>query len=253
MERIAQIVMGPAGCGKSTYCLEIYKYLISIKNSVKIVNLDPSIENIEYPNSIDIRNLIKTEDVMDEFFLGPNGALIFCLEYLMDNLVWFEKEVTFSSEKNFIFDLPGQIELYTHCGLVRDFIGYFKKTTDFRISGLFLLDSQFIGDLGKFFGGTVTALSCMFSLEIPHYNILSKMDLVKNIPYNVLEKFLFPCSYVFLNELDGMFNLKYRNLTKSLLTLLEDFSMIQFFPLDLTQSSSLRNFLQLLSHHLEDS
>ncbi|AFP65227.1 purine nucleotide binding protein (nucleomorph) [Chroomonas mesostigmatica CCMP1168] len=252
MTKTGQIVMGPAGCGKSTYCLEIYKNTVHGNGSMKVINLDPSIENIEYPDSVDIRNLIKIEDVMEEFLLGPNGALIFCLEYLMDNLSWFEKELSFSLEKDLIFDLPGQIELYTHCGLIRDFIEYLKKTTDLRIIGLFFLDCQFIGDLGKFFGGSITALSCMLSLEIPHFNILSKMDLVKHIPYAILEKFLFPGAFVFFNELEEIVNSKYKMLTKSLINLLEDFSMIQFFPLDLTQPDSIRNLFQFLNFNIEN-
>ena len=78
--KIGQIIMGPAGSGKSTYCIESFKNKSLSKKEIKIINLDPSIENLEYPDSIDIRDLIRVDDVMEEFFLGPNGALIFCME-----------------------------------------------------------------------------------------------------------------------------------------------------------------------------
>mmetsp|Transcript_33158 Transcript_33158/g.64753 ORF Transcript_33158/g.64753 Transcript_33158/m.64753 type:complete len:251 (+) Transcript_33158:32-784(+) len=245
--KIGQLVMGPAGSGKSTYCLEIYKNLVCLKNSVKVINLDPSVENIDVPDSIDIRDLIKIEDVMDEFSLGPNGGLIFCMEYFMDNLIWFDKEIEFSDKKNLIFDLPGQIELYTHCNLIRDLANHLKRTSDITLYSIFLLDCQFIGDLGKFFGGTITALCCMLSLEIPHFNILTKIDLINHIPYAILEKFLFPCNELFKKELQEIVNPKYRILTKSLIKLLMDFSMVQFIPLDLTRPDQLSNFLELLS------
>mmetsp|Transcript_38953 Transcript_38953/g.97537 ORF Transcript_38953/g.97537 Transcript_38953/m.97537 type:complete len:251 (+) Transcript_38953:244-996(+) len=249
--KIGQFVMGPAGCGKSTYCLEIYKNLVSLKNSVTVINLDPSVENLEYPDSIDIRDLVKIEDVMEEFSLGPNGGLIFCMEYFMDNMAWFDNQIEIKEKNNFIFDLPGQIELYTHCSLIRDFIIYLKKTSDVNLHGIFLLDCQFIGDLGKFFGGTITALSCMLSLEIPHYNILTKIDLINHIPYSVLEKFLFPCHELFTKELKEIISPKYRRLTHSLVKLLIDFSMIQFIPLDLTRPDQLTNFLELLRMQME--
>lgn len=237
-------VMGPAGCGKSTYCLEIYKNFLKKKGGVKIINMDPSIENIEYPESIDIRDLIKIEDVMDEFNLGPNGGLIFCMEYFMDNLTWFQEEIEYSENKNIIFDFPGQIEIYTHCNLVRDFVEYIKKTLEINLFGNFLLDCQFVGDLGKFFGGAITALCCMFSIEIIHFNILSKVDLINHIPYVILEKFLYPCGETFTEELNQIINQKYKILTKSLVKLISDFSMTQFIPLDLTNHRQLTNLME---------
>ncbi|ABW98080.1 fet5 (nucleomorph) [Hemiselmis andersenii] len=248
---LGQLVMGPAGCGKSTYCLETYKNLTNLKNSVTMINLDPSIENLEYPDSIDIRDLIKIEDVMEEFSLGPNGGLIFCMEYFMDNLAWFDNQMDLKEKTNLIFDLPGQIELYTHCSLIRDFANYLKKTTEISLYSIFLLDCQFIGDLGKFFGGTITALCCMLSLEIPHFNILTKIDLINHIPYSVFEKFLFPCHEIFSKELHEIIDPKYRKLTRSLVKLLIDFSMVQFIPLDLTRPEQLTNFLDLLKMPME--
>jgi hypothetical protein len=249
--KIGQLVMGPAGSGKSTYCLEIYKNLISIKNSVNIINLDPSIENLEFPNSIDIRDLVKIEDVMEEFSLGPNGGLIFCMEYFMDNLDWFDFQINLKESDNLIFDLPGQVELFTHCCLIKDFSLHLKKTFEINLYSIFLLDCQFIGDLGKFFGGTITALSSMLSLEIPHFNILTKIDLINHIPYSLLEKFLFPCHQLFGKELNQIIDQKYRRLTKSLVKLLMDFSMVQFIPLDISRPDQISNFLNLFMMNFE--
>lgn len=38
---------------------------------------DPAAENFNYPVSIDVRELISLQDVMEELDLGPNG----CVEY----------------------------------------------------------------------------------------------------------------------------------------------------------------------------
>lgn len=43
-----------------------------------------------------------------------------------------------------------------------------------------LLVSQFITDVTKFISGCMASLSAMVQLELPHVNILSKMDLVTN-------------------------------------------------------------------------
>jgi len=42
--------------------------------------LDPAAEDTPYEPIADIRELIHTDDVMEEEKLGPNGALILCME-----------------------------------------------------------------------------------------------------------------------------------------------------------------------------
>lgn len=37
---------------------------------------------------IDIRDLITLDDVMEELCLGPNGGLVYCMEYLIENIDW---------------------------------------------------------------------------------------------------------------------------------------------------------------------
>jgi hypothetical protein len=43
---------------------------------------------------------------------------------------------------------------------------------------VYLLDSQFLDDPTKYFSGVLAALSAMVNLEIPHVNVMTKMDLV---------------------------------------------------------------------------
>ena len=53
---------------------------------------------------------------MEEYEIGPNGAIIFAMEFLLLNLDWLLKEMDkaisqnkISTSTTFIFDLPGQI------------------------------------------------------------------------------------------------------------------------------------------------
>ena len=249
--KFAQLVMGPAGSGKSTYCLEIHKYIYQTNHIPKIINLDPSVDNIEYPNSIDIRKLINVVEVMEEFYLGPNGALLFCMEYLMDNLEWLENEISLCFEDYFILDLPGQIELYSHNSLMKELVVYLNSRCNLNMVGLFMIDCQFIVDIGKFFSGTIIALTCMLSLDIPHYNILNKLDLVKHTPKRVLEKFFFPNSKILTNDLNMIINYKYKKLTINISRLLEDFSMIHYLPLDISCPDKISCLFQLINQSFE--
>ena len=47
---------------------------------------DPAAESFSYPVSLDVRDLVTLEDVMEEMELGPNGGLLYCMEYLEENL-----------------------------------------------------------------------------------------------------------------------------------------------------------------------
>ena len=40
--------------------------------------------------------------------LGPNGGLVFCIEYLSQNMEWLEDELSqFDEDGYFLFDCPG--------------------------------------------------------------------------------------------------------------------------------------------------
>ena len=83
--------------------------------------------------------------------------------------------------------LTGQIELYTHLPVMRQITDRLQKL-DFRLCGVFLLDSQFLIETSKFFAGTMTALSAMVALELPHINVMSKMDLLDKKTLKEVEK-----------------------------------------------------------------
>lgn len=45
---------------------------------------------------------------------------------------------------------------------------------------VYCLDAQFVGEMGKFVAGSLQALSAMVQLELPHVNVLTKVDLCKD-------------------------------------------------------------------------
>ena len=59
---------------------------------------------------------------------------------------------------------------------------------NFRLCGVFLLDANYLIDTAKFFAGSMAALSSMVTLELPHVNILSKMDLLDRKTKKDIEK-----------------------------------------------------------------
>jgi GPN-loop GTPase len=40
-----------------------------------------------------VRELVSVEDVMAEMNLGPNGGLVYAMEYLVENIDWLQASV----------------------------------------------------------------------------------------------------------------------------------------------------------------
>ena len=59
---------------------------------------------------------------------------------------------------------------------------------NFRLCAVFLLDSQFLIEASKLLAGMLTALSSMVTLELPHVNVLSKVDLLDKRAKKEMEK-----------------------------------------------------------------
>ncbi|XP_013792824.1 GPN-loop GTPase 3-like, partial [Limulus polyphemus] len=163
----------------STYCKTIIEHATAVQRSILAVNLDPAAEHFDYEVMADIRELIHLDDAMEdeELRFGPNGGLVFCMEYLVENSEWLKEQLGEDSDDYILFDCPGQIELYTHMNVMRRLVNMLHSM-DFQVCAVFLLDSQFMIDASKFFSGVMTALATMVNLEIPHINVLSKVDLL---------------------------------------------------------------------------
>ena len=76
-----------------------------------------------------------------------------------------------------IFDCPGQIELYSHATVFRTFVDWMRGQ-GWSMCAVYCLDCQFISETPKFIAGSLQALAAMVQLELPHVNVLTKVDLV---------------------------------------------------------------------------
>lgn len=54
------------------------------------------------------------DDAMEELDLGPNGGLIYCMEYLVDNMDWLAEQINDFGDDYLIFDCPGQVFTHSH-------------------------------------------------------------------------------------------------------------------------------------------
>ncbi|CAI5759201.1 unnamed protein product [Candida verbasci] len=249
MSRTGVLVLGPAGAGKSTFCNGIISHMQQIGRRAHLVNLDPAADPQQYEFTIDIKDLISLQDVMEEMELGPNGGLLYCFEFLLNNLDWLDEEIGDYNDEYLIFDCPGQIELYTHFPVLPTIVKHLQQSLNFNLCACYLLESQFIIDSSKFFSGTLSAMSAMILLELPHINILSKVDLIKSeYSKKQLKKFLNP-DPLMLAKKEDEFNPKFSKLTNAIANLVDDFGMVQFLPLDCSKEG---NNIETILSYIDD-
>ena len=159
--------------------------------------------------------------------------------YLVENCKWLEEQLGDDDDDYIIFDFPGQLELYTHMTVIGKLIE-FLQTLNFRICAIFVMDTQFMTDAAKFLSGTMAALSVMINLELPHMNILTKLDLLSKSARKQLDKFLEPDSESLLADMeDDPWNVRYGKLTSTLGKLIEGYGIVRFFPLNIKDEENI--------------
>ncbi|XP_028936692.1 GPN-loop GTPase 2 [Ornithorhynchus anatinus] len=242
-----QAVIGPPGSGKTSYCLAMRDLLVGLGRRVSVVNLDPANEGPPYPCAVDVGELVTLADVMAALGLGPNGGLLYCMDYLHANVDWLRARLAGLPGHYFLFDCPGQVELGTHHDALR---AVFARLAQWgvRLAAVHLVDSHYCTDPAKFISVLCTSLATMLHVELPHVNLLSKMDLIEqfgklafNLDYytEVLD-----LSYLVDHLASDPFFRHYRRLNEKLVQLIEDYSLVSFIPLNIQDKESLRRVLQ---------
>ena len=121
-----------------------------------------------------------------------------------------------------------------------------------KICGVYLIDALFAGDLPKFISGALLSLSAMIQLELPHVNVLTKCDLVDE---QELEQVLdFETATLLVNSTKaaehakGLASRRLNKLTYAICSVLDDFTMVNFLPLNIKDEESVSLILQSTDH-----
>ena len=75
---------------------------------------------------------------MNEYKLGPNGGLLFCMEFLLKNIDWLYTRLeeypsnisslcSYQLDHYILFDFPGQVELFTTNNNIKSIIQSMEK------------------------------------------------------------------------------------------------------------------------------
>jgi GTPase SAR1 family protein len=156
----SQVVVGPPGSGKTTYCAGIKQFLNACGRETVVINLDPANDAVPYACDIDISELVSLAEVMAQMELGPNGSMVYCMEYLERNLDWLREKLEPHTDKYFVIDCPGQVELYTHHESVKNILHQMEKWGH-RLAVVHLVDSYYCSDPAMFVSALLVTLSVM--------------------------------------------------------------------------------------------
>ncbi|GBE61149.1 GPN-loop GTPase 2 [Babesia ovata] len=256
MVKFGQVVIGPPGSGKSTYCAGAKQLLNSLGRPTAIVNLDPQVTSFELPYTpdVDIGELVDSQKVAESMELGPNASLIFAMDYLLANLDWLTGKLDALGDVYLLYDIPGQIELFTHHTALRDIIDTLQRKHAHRLTGVNLIDSTLCADPFKYVAALLTSLSCQIFIQLPHVNVLSKLDLLRLVSKDLAFKLEFYTSVLSLDELLSYFktssayrlNERFERFTSALCELINDFNLVSFATLDVQNRDSLMKLIKLV-------
>jgi len=151
-----------------------------------------------------------------------------------------KQKKAFGDEDYLLIDCPGQIELYNHCSALRTTSDYLRNQ-GWSVAAVYCLDATFFagGDAAKFIAGALQALAAMVRLELPHVNVLTKMDLVAPEDRRAVDELLIPDGKHLAEQLSAATAPRYRRLNAAVAGLLDEFSLVSFLPLDSTDEESL--------------
>lgn len=171
----AIFLTGTAGSGKSMLCSALLQWFSDKGSSIASVNLDPGAQNLPYEPDVDIRDYIDLSTVMQNYQLGPNGALILAADLIATKINEIQEALDSLNTDYGILDTPGQIELFayrTSGPYIVENLQSEGKTV------LFLFDSILSSTPTNFVSLALLAASVQLRLKAPQIPVLSRRDLL---------------------------------------------------------------------------
>ena len=135
-------VTGTAGSGKSSLTSKLLEYYTRNGANAAVLNLDPGVESMPYNCDVDVRDYVDYVSIMQQYSLGPNGALVMANDLIASKIDEIQNEVDQINPDYLIVDTPGQIELFAYRSSGRFIVDNLRsdeKTSIFLFDGAIVL------------------------------------------------------------------------------------------------------------------
>jgi GTPase SAR1 family protein len=180
----AIFIVGTAGAGKSLLASKILDYYSRNGAFVGMLNLDPGVENLPYTCDIDVRDYIDIVEIMKQYDLGPNGAMIMANDLIASKIEDLQSEIDNVNPDYLIVDTPGQIELFAYRASGPFLIQ--NLNVEEKVS-IFLHDGALMTSPTNFVSIALLATSVKLRLGLSQINVLTKTDLIEDKIKDILK------------------------------------------------------------------
>ena len=168
-------IIGTAGSGKSRLTGAFADWLKLSKQDVAVVNMDPGVSTLPYSPDIDVRDYVDVGKLMDEYGLGPNGALIMAADLIADQIGEISKEIEELQSDIVLVDTSGQMELFAFRAS-GPYIA--NELTEEPRAIVYLFDSVFSVNPLNYVSNIFLASAVYNRFLLPQIHLLSKCDLL---------------------------------------------------------------------------
>ncbi|MDG6899451.1 MAG: ATP/GTP-binding protein [Nitrososphaerota archaeon] len=170
-------VTGTAGSGKSLLTGALKNWYVNRGEDAIAVNLDPGVVELPYDPDVDVRDKVQLQEVMQDYGLGPNGALIMAADLTATKLAEIQDEIDSFRAENVIVDTPGQTELFAFRESGEFIVG--ETRADSKVL-LFLLDPLLASTPSNFLSLALLSASVGLRLKVPKITVLTKRDIARD-------------------------------------------------------------------------
>jgi len=168
-------IIGTAGSGKSLLTASLNEWLKVEKQKAATVNLDPGVVNLPYVPDIDIRNSVDINQIMEDYNLGPNGALVLAADLIAEETERIGGEIEDLQADVVIVDTPGQMELFAFRAS-GPYIA--NELTKEQKAIIYLFDAVFSFNPLNYVSNMFLSAAVYNRFFFPQLHVLSKCDLL---------------------------------------------------------------------------
>lgn len=165
-----------AGSGKTTFMQRLNSHLHQKKTPPYVVNLDPAVLKVPFGCNIDIRDSINYKKVMENYNLGPNGAIVTSLNLFstkIDQVLEIIKKRS-GDFKHCIVDTPGQIECFVWSASGSIITEAFATENPTVLA--YIIDTPRSSSPTTFMSNMLYACSILYKTKLPMIVVFNKTD-----------------------------------------------------------------------------
>lgn len=168
-------IIGTAGSGKSLFTAAFSEWLKMSKQDVAVVNLDPGVLKLPYSPDVDVRNYVDVGNLMEQYGLGPNGALIMAADLIADEIENLTRDIDDANADIVLVDTPGQMELFAFRASGPYIVNELTKENKALI---YLFDAVFSINPLNYVSNMFLSAAVYNRFLTPQIHLLSKCDLI---------------------------------------------------------------------------